>query len=263
MGLSAVAVTWWGHSTLTVTDAGVRVLTDPVLGRRVAHLRRRRGVPPPPTVRDADVVVISHLHGDHLHLPSLAAIAPTVPVVVPRGAPSAVRGLRRLRGRELVEVEPGDCVQVGAVSIRAVPALHDGRRWPAGRRRVPALGYVIEGRGRTYFAGDTDLYRDMATQVGRCDVALLPVGGWGPGLGPGHLDPHRAAEALALLGARVAVPVHFGTLWPIGLDRVRPDEFFLPGRRFTEVAGQLASAAAVRELAPGQTARFEPPELVD
>jgi L-ascorbate metabolism protein UlaG (beta-lactamase superfamily) len=262
VGLSAVTVAWWGHATATVTDSGVAVLTDPFLGRRLGHLRRRRGVPPPLTARDADVVVISHLHMDHLHLPSLAAIAPTVPVVVPRGAPSAVRGLRRLAGRELVEVEPGDCVRVGAVSIRAVPALHDGRRWPGSRRQIPALGYVIEGRTRTYFAGDTDFYPDMPAAVGTCDIALLPVGGWGPGLGPGHFDPHRAAAALALLGARIAVPVHFGTLWPIGLDRVRPDEFLLPGRRFAELAGQRAPVAEVRELVPGQTVRFELPESV-
>lgn len=254
-----MTIGWWGHATATVTDSGVRVLTDPFLGRRLGHLRRRRGVPPPPTVRDADVVVVSHLHCDHLHLPSLAAIAATVPVVVPRGAPAAVSGLRRLKGRELVEVEPGGCVRVGAVTIRAVPARHDGRRWPGSRRRAPALGYVIEGRTRTYFAGDTDLYPDMAEEVGGCDTALLPVGGWGPGLGSGHLDPHRAAAALAVLGARVAVPVHFGTLWPIGLDRVRPDEFLLPGRRFAELARLHAPAAEVRELVPGQTVRVELP----
>ena len=62
--------------------------------------------------------------------------------------------------------------------------------------------------------------------------------------------------------ARAAVPVHFGTLWPIGLDRVRPDEFLLPGRRFAELAGQRAPVAEVRELVPGQTVRFELPEPV-
>ncbi len=77
-------VTWWGHATCTVEDSGVRVLTDPLFTRRLAHLRRRRGALPPPDAARADVVLISHLHADHLHLPSLARLAPDTLVVVPR-----------------------------------------------------------------------------------------------------------------------------------------------------------------------------------
>lgn len=66
-----------------------------------------------------------------------------------------------------------------------------------GPQRSPALGYVISGESRTYFAGDTGLFDTMADTVGPVDVALLPVGGWGPHLGPEHLDAARAAQALA------------------------------------------------------------------
>ena len=106
-----------------------------------------------------------------------------VPVVVPSGALRAVPGLRRLRDRELVEVAPGDTVRVGEVVVEVVPAEHDGRRWPWSRRRAPALGYVVSGEARTYFAGDTDWSAVVREAVGRCDIALLPVGGWGPTLG--------------------------------------------------------------------------------
>ncbi|MFV2121662.1 MBL fold metallo-hydrolase, partial [Streptomyces sp. Act-28] len=64
-------ITWWGHATCTVEDSGVRVLTDPLFTRRLAHLRRRRGALPPPEAALADLVLVSHLHADHLHLPSL------------------------------------------------------------------------------------------------------------------------------------------------------------------------------------------------
>lgn len=255
----AVEVTWWGHATCTVEDSGVRILTDPLFARRLAHLRRRRGEVPPPEAAVADAVLVSHLHSDHLHLPSLARIARRAPgtrLVAPYGAARAVPGLRRL-GLSITEVEPGDEVAVGAVRVRAVPALHDGRRLPLGPHRSPALGYVISGAARTYFAGDTGLFDDMADAVGDVDVALLPVGGWGPYLGHGHLDAARAAEALTRIAPRAAVPVHYGTYWPIGMDGIRPHEFHAPGDEFVRHASRLAPAVAVHRLAHGERARPE------
>ncbi|MFH8366867.1 MBL fold metallo-hydrolase [Streptomyces sp. NPDC018031] len=255
-----VEVTWWGHATATVRDSGVTVLTDPLFARRLAHLRRRRGALPPPAAAVADVALVSHLHADHLHLGSLARLAVGTRLVVPAGAGAAVPGLRRVaatRRLRVVEVRPGDEVAVGQVRIRAVPAAHDGRRLPYGPRRVPALGYVVRGEATTYFAGDTGLFDGMAEAVGPCDVALLPVGGWGPYLGHGHLDARRAAQALARLEARSAVPVHYGTYWPIGLDAVRPHEFHSPGEEFVRHAGGLAPAAAVHRLGHGESVLLE------
>ncbi|MFD4585142.1 MBL fold metallo-hydrolase [Streptomyces sp. NPDC058423] len=253
----AVEVTWWGHATCTVEDSGVRVLTDPLFVGRLAHLRRRRGQLPPAEAAVADAVVVSHLHSDHLHLPSLARLAPGTRLIVPRGAPRAVPGLRRLGGLRIVEVAPGDEVAVADLRVRAVPAAHDGRRLPVGPHRSPALGFVIHGAARTYFAGDTGLFDGMAAAVGPVDVALLPVGGWGPFLGHGHLDPDRAARALAALAPRSAVPVHYGTYWPIGMDAVRPHEFHSPGDEFVRKAARLAPEVAVHRLGHGESVRPE------
>ena len=86
--------------------------------------------------------------------------------------------------------------------------------------------------------------------------------GWGPTLGPGHLDPAAAAEAVALLRPRVAVPVHWGTLAVAGLTAVpsplrgRMRRLLVdPPRRFAaEVAARgLATRVAVTE--PGQRGR--------
>ncbi|WP_127358202.1 MBL fold metallo-hydrolase [Actinacidiphila soli] len=250
---AAVGVTWWGHATVTVRDSGVRVLTDPLFAPRLAHLRRRGGPVPPMAALAADVVVVSHLHADHLHVGSLARLADGTRVLVPRGAHDAVPALRRLRRLDVVEVGPGDEVKAGPLTVRAVPAAHDGRRLPFGPRRSPALGYVIEGEARTYFAGDTGLFDAMAEAVGPVDAALLPVGGWGPFLGSGHLDAGRAAQALAQLGARAAVPIHYGTYWPIGMDGVRPHEFHSPGDEFVRIAAGLAPEAHVHRLDHGES----------
>lgn len=253
-------VTWWGHATCTIEDSGVRILTDPLFARRFAHLRRRRGAVPPPAAARADAVLVSHLHSDHLHLPSLARVAPGTRLIVPSGAVGAVPGLwvvRRMRDLRITEVAPGDTVRIGDVTVRAVPADHDGRRLPIGPRRVPALGYVVEGEARTYFAGDTGLFEEMAKEVGPVDVALLPVGGWGPGLGPGHLNAARAAEALTMLTPRSAVPVHYGTYWPIGMDKVRPQEFHSPGAEFVAQAARLAPEVTVHLPEHGERVRPE------
>jgi L-ascorbate metabolism protein UlaG (beta-lactamase superfamily) len=192
------------------------------------------------------------LHADHLHLTSLAMVDRDAPVVVPAGAPAQVPGLRRLR-RELVELVPGHEASVGGLRIRAVPAEHDGRRWPWSRARVRPLGYVLDGRIRTWFGGDTDLYDRLPEATGPVDLALVPVGGWGPTLGPGHLDPERAAEAVAAVGARTAVPIHFGTLWPVGLERVRPDRFLRPGAEFAAAVRRRGATTVVHELVPGES----------
>jgi L-ascorbate metabolism protein UlaG (beta-lactamase superfamily) len=196
-----------------------------------------------------DAALVSHLHHDHLHGPSLRRLAPAR-VVAPRGAG---RHLRR-GAAEVIELDEGGEVAVGALRIRAVHAEHDGRRGP-GRRAVPALGYVVRGTRAVYFAGDTGLFPAMAGLAAeRLDVALLPVWGWGPGLGPGHLDPESAAEALALLRPARAVPIHWGTYAPAWTRRARPAAFLTdPPHEFARHAARLAPGVEVVVLAPGES----------
>ncbi|MGW0176300.1 MBL fold metallo-hydrolase [Rhodococcus sp. NPDC003322] len=248
-----VRVEWLGHATVSITDGATTVLTDPVLTARVGHLRRRRGPDPLVELPRPDAVLLSHLHADHTHIPSLLLLDGETPIVVPRGAVDAFAGLRRF-GDRLIELGAGDETVIGDVTVRAVPADHDGRRWPRGAR-AQAVGYVVTGSATTYFAGDTALDPAMADWVPRCDVALLPVGGWGPNLGPGHMDPEAAARAAELVSAGTSVPVHFGTLWPIGFDAVRPRRFHGPGGEFV----RRAEAAGLRavELAPGSAAAVD------
>ena len=108
-----------------------------------------------------------------------------------------------------------------------------------------------------YFAGDTDLFPGMADIASDLDLAILPVGGWGPTLRSGHLDPITAAAALTLLRPRVAIAVHWGTLWPIGMSRVRRYRFEEPGGRFIEAAKRVAPTVTVPALLPGD--EFELP----
>jgi L-ascorbate metabolism protein UlaG (beta-lactamase superfamily) len=112
---------------------------------------------------------------------------------------------------------------------------------------------VLCGRGATYFAGDTLPFPSMAELHPSLDVALLPVGGWGPWLRGSHLTPRTAAGCLPLLGAGVCVPIHYGTFWPRGLSRVRSHVFHEPGREFGRHASELAPQVDVRVLPPGSS----------
>ncbi|WP_410787530.1 MBL fold metallo-hydrolase [Kribbella sp. C-35] len=247
-------MTWWGHATTTIEANGTRLLTDPVLTSRIAHLRRRRGPTPAVEAGQCDAVLISHLHADHLHLTSLPFVAPDAALIVPRGAAKLIHADRGpAYSDRCIEVAPGNQVRIGSLEITAVTAHHDERRLPWSSYAAQPLGYRVDGSPSVWFAGDTDLYDDLAAETGAIDLALVPVGGWGPSLGPGHLDPLRAAEAVRRVGASTAIPVHFGTFWPIGLDWVKPDLFLPPGDRFKAAMTEVDPAVKVEVLVPGES----------
>jgi len=227
-----------------IEHGGVRLLTDPLLRGGVAHLRRR--TPDPAVPEDVDAVLLSHLHYDHLDVPSLRWLGGPR-IVAPRGAGEF---LLRAGFHRVDELVSGERTAIGDLNVQAVPAVHADRRRPGGGPRAQPLGYVISGEREIYFAGDTDLFEGMAELRG-LDLALLPVAGYAPRLGPGHMDAGRAAEAAALMRPRVAVPIHWGTFSPV-TSRLGP-WFTDPPRKFAAQVAELAPEVEVRVLAPGDS----------
>ena len=224
----------------------MRVLTDPVLRDRLGPLVR---VAPSP--RDADsaglgLVLLSHLHCDHTDLPSLDRLDASTPVLAPRGAGAwlAEHGLRDVR-----ELAAGEETSVGPLRVTATRAVHDDRRWPLVGPVAKPIGFVLRGSQALYFAGDTDVFPDMADLAGSLDAALLPVSGWGPTLPAGHMGPDGAAAAAALMKPRVAVPIHWGTFalrWPM-----RPSAPDPRAHEFAALVARHAPDVEVRVLDPG------------
>ncbi len=228
---------------------GTRLLTDPVLRPRIGPLVRHGPLPPPHVIAGIDAVLISHLHHDHADLASLRRLGREVPLLIPPGS----RGFFERHGfGHGTELSPGESREVGGVTVCAVEADHDGGR-RRGASHAQPIGFLIEGSRSVYFAGDTDIFEGMEGLAPALDLALLPVWGWGPTLGPGHLDPEAAARAAAMLSPRLAVPIHWGTLYPLGLARLRPGRLTLPAEEFVACARRLAPQVATRVLSPGES----------
>jgi L-ascorbate metabolism protein UlaG (beta-lactamase superfamily) len=243
-----------GHSSIVIELDGVRLLTDPVTRARVGPLRRVEPVPHRDRLHGIDAVLISHLHWDHLDVPSLRDLGRHTSIFVPAGAGSWLRGIGFEDVRELAV---GGEATVGGVVVRAVPAIHSGFRPPFGPTATP-LGFIARGSRSVYFAGDTDLFDGMGEFGEPIDMALLPVWGWGPTLGRGlHLDPLRAAQALRLIRPRAAMPIHWGTYWPHALGRVYPERLVEPPAAFVEHAAELAPDVQTVPTAVGDMVEWE------
>lgn len=236
-------LTWLGHSTVLIELDGTRLLTDPLLRSRVLHIRRR--LPPPSDPGRLDALLVSHVHWDHLDLPSLARLDPATPIVVPRGAGEIVRRFERV-----VELEAGERAEIGGVEVLATAALHSVGPFRRRGRSSAALGFVVSGSSSVYFAGDTDVFDGMR-QLGSPTAALLPVGGWGSRLPHGHMDPGRAAEALRLVRPRIAVPIHWGTYAAL---LAQPS--VTAGEDFRRRAHEVAPGVDVRVLQVGGSTDF-------
>ncbi len=245
-------ITYVGHATCLVEMDGVRLLTDPVLRDRVGHIRRQVDAVDPEWSRRIDAVLISHAHLDHLDLPSLRRLGRDVRLIVPAGSGAL---LARRGFRNVEELRAGDRTQVESVDIEATLATHDGTRFPFGPV-ADTLGYLMHGRHSVYFAGDTDIFPEMDGIHDSLDVALLPVWGWGPTLGEGHMDPRRAAESLRMLRPRKAIPIHWGTFAPMGMGWLNPRFLIDPPYDFVEHASDLAPDVDIHVVYPGNRFRF-------
>ncbi|WP_456846757.1 MBL fold metallo-hydrolase [Cellulomonas sp. P5_C6] len=246
-------VRWLGHASTVLDLDGVRVLTDPLLRRHAGLLRRRGAAPQPADWEGTDAVLISHLHHDHAELGSLRLLD-DVPVL------SAPANARWLRGRGisgalgLTDIEwytvPGSSLRV-----RLVPAIHVDRPMP--HRPNSTHGFVVATDDvRIWFAGDTAPFAAMADVPalagGPIDLALVPVGGWGPRLSGGHMDPTQAVRACVAVGARAAIPVHWGTLHAPVSRRLPPGWMDRAGPAFAAAAARVAPDLQVHVVMPGE-----------
>ena len=228
-------IRWLGHSTVLIELDGVLALTDPLL--------RKRGAAP-------SAVRAARRRGGRRggRRPALAPTTTTSICVAPaarshhpnRRAPGMGSLVSRQGFRSVVGLSAGEETAVGDVTVRAVPAEHASSRIVG--KKAQALGYVVAGS--RYFAGDATSSRAWPSSPTASTSRSSRSGAGGPSIGPGHLDPRRAAEALAILRPRAAVPIHWGTYYPLTSKRRTPPAFL------SAPAGEFERAAAQRAVRP-------------
>ena len=214
-----IAVTFVGHASVMLTTCRARVLVDPFMGEFWLGVRRREAAClAPESAADTSLILITHAHRDHLHLPTLKTLPRKAVVVLPPRCSSLVR---HLGFAGLVELAPGQSLEHADVEVTAVAARHDGRRGLLDRTWRPSCGYIVKCAGaNVYHAGDTAYFSGFE-EIGQRlhpDVALLPIAGYEPpSLREDHMSPMDAVQAFADLGAKLLVPIAHGS-FPLGYE---------------------------------------------
>ncbi|HVZ19088.1 MAG TPA: MBL fold metallo-hydrolase [Terriglobales bacterium] len=215
-----MAVTFIGHSSFFLQIGGLNVVVDPNFAKWIFVLKRLRR--PGVRIRELpaiDVVLVSHAHFDHLHRPSLRAIARQSRRVVGKApiiiVPEHVADLVSDLGfRKVIELKWWEDVRFGDVGITHVPANHWGARIIRDMHRGFG-GFVLKSNKHSiYHAGDT-AYFEGFSEIGRRlqpELALLPIGAYNPpSFRNVHTNPEDAVQAFIDLQARWMIPMHYGT----------------------------------------------------
>ncbi len=228
-----VGVTFGGHATALVRYADLDIAFDPMLGRWLGGIRRAQepGLAPGDLER-VGLVLISHRHRDHLHLPTLALLPRTATIVVP---PGGAHALSHLGFARVLELAVGGDLDYRGVQVTAAPMSHGETA------RARGLSYVVRGPGPSvYLCGDGAYFSGFAAIGERFapDVALLPIGGFAPAsFRARHMSPLDALYAFEDLRARLMIPIHHGA-------------FALSYERLGEPARWLAQLVRERGLEP-------------
>jgi L-ascorbate metabolism protein UlaG (beta-lactamase superfamily) len=210
--MADATLTWLGHAAFRLdTPGGKRIYVDPFLNGNPKCPESEQ------TPERADIVAITHGHGDH--------VGDTVSIVSRFGAQVVCQvELKAWLGKhgasvgDLPGINKGGSQEIDGIRFTLTNAFHSSSS-DDGEYLGEACGIVIRLEDGTtiYFAGDTCVFGDMQL-IGRIyspDVAVLPIGDWFT------MGPKEAAVALELLGAKRCVPCHYGTF---GLLTGTPDE---------------------------------------
>src|SRR3954471_11745326 len=251
-----MGVTFIGHSSFLVQIGGQNIVIDPNYAKWIFVLKRLRR--PGVRLRDLpniDIVMVSHAHFDHLHRPSLRAIARrtqrlpgNAPILV---VPEHVGDLVSDLGfRQVIELKWWEEFRHGGITITHTPAKHWGARIIRDIHRGFG-GFVVKSNKHSFYHSGDTAYFEGFHEIGRRlrpELALLPIGAYNPpSFRNVHTNPEDAVQAFQDLNARWMVPMHYGTF------RLSHEPMDEPLRFLDEVANKRGIKDRVLVLKEGVT----------
>lgn len=254
---SADVIVWLGHASFFIRLGGVTFLLDPVLGNLPAFGKRLSELPLDPTaLTGIDYILLSHAHYDHCDKPSLRRLYAQNPQV------QFLTGLGM--DKLLTGWLPGASVQVAGwyqqyqtdagLRVTFLPSRHWSNRTPWDKNETLWGAFVLQAGGRqVYFGGDSGYgshFRDAGQLFPGLDVALIGAGAYAPRwiMAPNHQDPAHAVQALHDTGAKVLVPMHYGTFNLSGEPRGEPSRLLQAARDTGQLRGELRLPAVGESL---------------
>lgn len=234
-----LSVLWVGHATVLIQMDDRFILTDPNFRPTSGQFSQRLVEPgiDPADLPAIDVVLISHMHVDHLSFGSLEDIeGKTHQVLVPEGGLVYIPRY----AFEADELPVWQTWEMDGLRVTAVPVRHNGWRYGIDDAWMEksSTGYVVEYHGMTvYFPGDTGydslVFRETSHRFPSIDLAMMPVAPIKPReySGRRHTDPGDALRAQGDLRARWLLPIHFDTF---------PESYDLPGEADEALRKEMA-----------------------
>jgi len=204
-----VSIRWFPPSWLLIKAGGEVIYIDPAWVQKnfehypkkviYSHYPEPMDGLPEADLPIADIILVTHHHQDHVKTATLARLAGDGTRIF---APPACAGLV---GKPFTPIGPGSEYDVTGIKIRAVHACNtpQGNSTRKVHHRGECVGYLLTAGGKTlYHAGDTDLIPEMGA-LGSVDAAFLPIGG------TFTMDVREAAQAVAVIRPKIAVPMHY------------------------------------------------------
>ncbi len=179
-------ITWYGQAAVSIQNGDQKIFIDPY------EL---------PIDDEADIILITHSHGDHLSIADIKKVSKSGTTIV---CPNDCRAdIENAGYKNIVTVTPGDIIKIDGTEILAVP-MYNVVKTKFHPKENKWCGYIIDIKGvKIYHAGDTERIPEMKDM--ECDIALLPLGQTYT-----MNSVEEAAEAALDTGADIVIPIHYG-----------------------------------------------------